>query len=191
MADPLVKITAKTAAEVCAKFALGDEAKALLKEGMTPDQFLGILREKEQFTDALRFLAQALPKREAVFWAYACAKETAGDKPPENIAKALATVHKWIVDPSEENRRAAQPAYEAAELGTPAGCAAVAVFWSGGSMAPKEAPVVPPPDPLTGHGVASALMLAGVQKEAEKFKQKYASFVERGLAVASGKLKWS
>jgi hypothetical protein len=191
MADALTKITAKTATEVCAKFALGDDSRPLLKDGMTPDQFVAVLREKDQLTDAMRFLAQALPKREAVFWAYACAKEAAGDKPPENIAKALATTHRWILDPTEDNRRAAQPAYEAADLGTPAGCTAAAVFWSGGSMAPKEAPMVPPPDHLTGHGVAGALMLAGVQKEPEKFKQKYASFIDQGLAVASGKLKWS
>ena len=190
MADALTWITAKTAVEVCKKFALGDEAKPLLKDGMTPDQFIAVLTEKEQFADAIRFLAQALPKPESVFWAYTCAKEVAGDKPADNVAKALAAVHKWLLDPSEENRRATQAAYEAADLGTPAGCAAAAAFWSGGSMGPKETPVVPPPDYLTGHGVASSLMLAGVQKEPEKFKQKYTSFIERGLAVARGKLKW-
>lgn len=190
MADALIKITAKTAAEVCKRFVLGDEAKPLLKEGMTPDQFISALSQKEQFGDAIKFLAQALPKPESVFWAYNCVKEISGDKPADNIVKALAAVHKWLLDPSEDNRRATQPAYEAADLSTPAGCAAAAVFWTGGSMGPKETPVVPPPDNLTGHGVASALMIAGALNEPEKFKQKYTAFMERGLAIASGKLKW-
>ena len=141
MAEALSKITAKTAGEICRKFALSDEAKPLLKDGMTPQQFLAVLQEKQLVPDALRFLGQALPKREAVFWAYTCAKDAAGATPPENVAKALAAVNKWVLDPSEDNRRATQAAYEAADLGTPAGCAAVAAFWSGGSMAPKDLPV--------------------------------------------------
>lgn len=190
MADALVKITAKTAAEVCAKFVLGDDAKPLLKDSMTPSLFIAALTEKAHFSDAIKFIAHALPRPEAVFWAYSCAKEVAGDKPADSIAKALSAVHKWLLDPSEDNRRATQPAYEAADLGTPAGCAAAAAFWSGGSMAPKEAPVVPPPDNLSGHGVASALMLAGVVKEPEKFKDNYTAFINRGLAIASGKQHW-
>ena len=98
MADALTRITAKTAVEVCKKFVLGDEAKPLLKDGMTPDQFIAVLTEKEQFADAIRFLAQALPKPESVFWAYTCAKEVAGDKPADNVAKALAAVHKWLLE---------------------------------------------------------------------------------------------
>lgn len=190
MADALVKITAKTASEVCKKFALGDEAKPLLKENMTAGQFIAALTQQELFSDAIKFLAQALPKPESVFWAYSCAKMSAGDKPADNIAKALAAVHKWLLDPSEDNRRSTQAAYEAADLATPAGCAAAAVFWSGGSMAPKDLPVVPPPDNLTGHGVASAVVLAGVHKEPEKFTRNCTMFLECGLAIAGGKLHW-
>ena len=190
MAEALSKITAKTAGEICRKFALSDEAKPLLKDGMTPQQFLAVLQEKQLIPDALRFLGQALPKREAVFWAYTCAKDAAGATPPENVAKALAAVNKWVLDPSEDNRRATQAAYEAADLGTPAGCAAVAAFWSGGSMAPKDLPVVPPPDHLTGHGAASAAMLAAAQQP-QKIAERYAAMIGHGIAIASGKLKWS
>ena len=70
MADALLKIAAKTAAEVCKNFALSDDARPLLKEGMSPEQFLVALQAKECFADAMRFLAQALPKPDAVFWAY-------------------------------------------------------------------------------------------------------------------------
>ena len=105
-------------------------------------------------------------------------------------AAALLTLPAYSRAGSKFLMQGLEPAYEAADLGSPAGCAAAAAFWSGGSLAPKDLPVVPPPNNLTGHGVASALMLAGVVTEPDKFKVKYTSFLERGLAIARGKLKY-
>jgi hypothetical protein len=186
----LAKVTAKTAAEVCKHFPLGEEAKKLLGDGLTPAQFLTALIEKQQFPDAVRFLAHALPKREAVWWACLCARATAGPNPPAPIAAALQAAEKWVVDPSEENRRAAMPAAEAAEFKTPAGCAAVAAFWSGGSLGPPNVPAVPPGEYLTAHGVAGAVMLAAVQAEPEKAPEKYRQFLAQGIEVANGANRW-
>jgi hypothetical protein len=188
--DGLTKITAKTAAEVCKNFALTDEAKTLLRDGLTPAQFVDILISKQYFPDAVRFLAHALPKREGVWWASLCARAAAGPSPPSKIAAALQAAEKWTVDPSEENRRAAMPAAEAAEFKTPAGCAAVAAFWSGGSLAPPNAPVVPPSEYLTAHGISGAVMLAAVQAEPQKAPEKYRKFMAQGIEVAKGTLCW-
>lgn len=186
----LAKVTAKTAAEVCKHFQLGEESKGLLRDGLTPAQFLDTLIEKQQFTDAVRFLAHALPKREGVWWACLCSRSIAGSSPPPKIAAALQTAEKWVTDPSEENRRAAMPAAEAAELKTPAGCAAVAAFWSGGSLGPPNVPAIPPGEYLTAHGVASAVMLAAVQSEPEKAPEKYPKFLAQGIEVAKGTQRW-
>jgi len=186
----LVKVTAKTAAEVCKHFSLGEEAKKLLRDGLTPVQFLDTLMEKQQFVDAVRFLAHALPKREAVWWACLCGRAVAGSNAAPKIAAALQAAEKWVVDPSEENRRAAMPAAEAAEFKTPAGCAAVAAFWSGGSLGPPSAPVVPPDPYLTAHGVAGAVMVAAVQSEPEKAPEKYRKFLAQGIEVAKGTQQW-
>jgi hypothetical protein len=160
----LAKVTAKTAAEVCKHFSLGDEAKKLLRDGLTPRQFLDLLVQKEQFPDAARFLAHALPKREAA--------------------------ERWAADPSEDNRRKAQAAAEAAEMSTPAGCAAMAAFWSGGSLAPPNVPAVPPGEFLTAHGVAGAVMLAAVLTEPQKAPEKYRKFFALGVEVGNGTNKW-
>jgi len=186
----LVKITAKTAAEICKHFVLGDEAKKLMRDGLTPAQFLDTLIEKQHFPDAVRFLAHALPKQEAVWWACVCARSVAGSNPPPKIAAALQAAEKWVADPSEGNRRAAMPAAEAAEFKTPAGCAAVAAFWSGGSLAPPNVPVVPPGEYLTAHGVAGSVMLAAVQSEPEKAPEKNRKFLAQGIEVAKGTLRW-
>ena len=190
MSNGLAKVTAKTAAEVCKHFPLGEDAKKLLRDGAAPAQFLDMLMEKQQFPDAVRFLAHALPKREAVWWACLCARAVGGANLPPKIAAALQTAEKWVVDPSEENRRATMPAAEAAEFKTPAGCAAVAAFWSGGSLAPPNAPVVPPGEYLTAHGVAGAVMLAAVLSEPEKAPDKYRKFLAQGIEVAKGAQKW-
>lgn len=188
--DGLAKVTAKTAAEVCKHFPLGEDAKKLLRDGLTPAAFLDALIEKHQFPDAVRFLAHALPKREAVWWACLCTRAVAGSSAPPKISAALQTAEKWVVDPSEENRRAAMPAAEAAEFKTPAGCAAVAAFWSGGSLGPPNVPVVPPGEYLTAHGVAGAVMLAAVQPEPEQAAEKYRKFLAQGIEVAKGTQRW-
>jgi len=186
----LLKVNAKTAAEVCKHFPLGDEAKKLLTDTQTPKTFLDALIEKQQFPDAIRFLAHALPKREAVWWACLCTRAASGSNLPPKIAAALQSSEKWVSTPSEENRRAAMPAAEAAEFKTSAGCAAVAAFWSGGSLAPPNLPVVPPGEFLTAHGVAGAVMLAAVQSEPEKAPEKYRKFLAQGIEVAQGTQRW-
>ena len=181
----LAKITAKSAGEVCARFALGDEAKKLLSDSMGVGAFLEKLVAEKQHADAVRLLAHALPKREAVWWALQCASEATGSEPPPAVTAALAATEAWVNSPTEENRRAAQPAYEAAELKTPAGCAALAAFMSGGSMAPPNVPAVPPGEHLTAHAASGAVMMAAVIKEPEKAPEKYERFLAKGIEAAN------
>jgi len=187
---PLSKVSAKTAAEVCKLFPLGDDAKKLLQGDVAPRPFLDLLQGKEYFIDAVRFLAYAVPKREAVWWACHCARTVAGAKPAQAETAALAAAEKWVADPSEDNRRSAWAVAEQAGLGTPAGCAAAAAFWSGGSLAPPNSPAVPPAEHLTAHGAASAILLAAVLAEPAKAPEKYRKFLALGLEVASGANQW-
>ena len=144
MSSPPAKPAAKSAAEVCQHFPLNDEAKKLLRDGQTPRQFLDVLTEHKLYVDAIRLVGHALPKREAVWWALVCAKPSHGANPPPAVAEALAAADKWVRDPSEEHRRLCEATAEKAGYGTPAGCCAVAAFWSGGSLGPPHVPVIPP-----------------------------------------------
>ena len=74
----LSRVAVKTAAEVCGRFDIGEEAKALLRPGLSPGQYLELLREKNKLPAAIQFLAFALPKPEAVWWACRCVREGAG-----------------------------------------------------------------------------------------------------------------
>ncbi len=87
-------------------------------------------------------------------------------------------------------RRAAQAAAEVAGLEAPAGCAAMAAFWSGGSLGPPNVPVVPPGDTLTAHGAGGAVMLAAVKREPEKAAERHRKFIAMGMDVAGGTNRW-
>src|ERR1035438_2362379 len=94
---------------------LGDDATALLRPDQHPLEFLKLLVDKHLYPDAVRFLAHALPKREAVWWAWVSAKRSAGPDAPPKIKASLEAPGKWIADPNEEPRRASMAAAQAAD----------------------------------------------------------------------------
>ena len=56
---PLKKIAAKRASEICAQLELSADAQKLLNDRLSPDAYLDLLVEKEQWVDAIRLLAFA------------------------------------------------------------------------------------------------------------------------------------
>lgn len=181
--QPLPKVLERRAAEICRAFELSDQAKALLQGDLTIADYLPLLQQHRLYVDAVKLLAHALPKREAIRWASLCARRWAGDTPAKAVTAALTAVDQWLADPNEEHRRAAMTAAEAVGFGTPAGCAALAVFWSGGSLGPPNVPVIPPGEHLTSQGAANAVILAAVLEEPEKAPAKFHCFLEAGLQL--------
>jgi hypothetical protein len=185
------RVPAATAAEVCRRYHPGREATALLRDDMTPGQFLDILLERRTFAYARIFLANALPSREAVWWAVLCIREVAGPAAPERDAAALRAAEAWVQDPSEANRRASGAASRAAGFSSPAGAAAEAAFQSGGSVGPSDGPEVPPTEHATARTVARAVLLAATHAPAGQEKERYPTFFARGIEVATGVNLWT
>lgn len=183
MPRELSKVTAKTAAEICTRAQIEEEAVALLRDGHSPADFLEVLVEKERLPDAIRFLAQALPPREAVRWAWKCAREfaPAGQK-PETVA-ALDAAEKWLADPSDANRRAAMEAAEKARETAP-GLVGAAAFFSEGSIAPPDRDPVPPPAGVAGAIAGGAVLLAAVKAEPAKAAENYRLSLNLGRELA-------
>jgi hypothetical protein len=187
-----VEFRGKCAGEICQAFALSPPAQELLGDGlMNPWQFLRLLMEKAQYPDAAQFLAHALPSREGTWWGCLCARQAHGAKPPPPAEAALQAAEKWVRSGIDEDRRAAFPAAEAAGVGTPAGCAALAAFWSGGSLSPAHLDAVPPKPFLGAIPVAGAAMLATVLSEPHKAPEKYLRFLALGIQVATGANRWN
>jgi hypothetical protein len=187
----LDKLKAKTAQEVCKELPLSEKARPLLKDGQTPAQFFRLLVEGGHLQDAIRFLASALPKREAVGWAYLAARAAHGDKAEAKCAAALEATRKWVIDPSEANRRTAEKTAKPAGYGTPAGCAALAAFLSGGSIAPADQKTpVQPAEHLCATSVFGAVFMSGVMTQPEKAPEKHRRFLDQGVEIAGGATPW-
>ncbi|HTE45046.1 MAG TPA: hypothetical protein VK636_07370 [Gemmatimonadaceae bacterium] len=181
-----------SAAALCAVADVGDEARALLTAADSPPRpFLDMLLANGLFPDAVRILAHALPRREAVWWAWVCARKVAGAEPAPPIKAALDATERWIVQPTEVHRRQALEFGEAAEFGTAAGCAALAAFMSSGSLAPPELPVVPPGEYMTAKAVSGSVTLAAVAGEPDKAEEKFQEFMKLGLEVAERTKLWA
>jgi hypothetical protein len=177
--------------EVCATADLTPASTALLRDGMSSREYLALLHEQELYPDAVKFLAHALPKRQAVWWALLCARRVLPPDPPDPTLNALRAAERWVRDPGDDHCRAALPAAEAAGLESPAGCAALAAFLSGGSMAPPELPAVAPPAQATAQAVSGAAMLAAVITEPHKAPEKYKHFLDLGADLMSSREPWN
>jgi|SRR5579863_2202493 len=162
---------------------LSPDAAALRREDTRPLDYIHLLVDNKLYVDAVHFLAHALPKRECVWWAWVCARRSAGEQPPPKIKAALEATERWITQPSDPNRRAAKDAADAAGLDSPAGCAGLAAFLSGGSLSPPEAPPVPPGEYLTAKAAAGAVIFASVGPPAQKAPERFESFIAQGVEV--------
>lgn len=185
--SPPAKAT-RLASEVARPLKLSNRALQLLTPSATPRQFFESLVSASLPDDAIRFLAAALPRREAIGWGLLCLKELIPKPLGAAGEKAIVAVEAWLKSPTETNRQAAGMAADAAGYDTAAGNLAAAVFWSGGSLTPPHLPPVPPRDDLTGTAVVGALMLASGIAASGPDPAK-ASCVALGAQVASGRLK--
>lgn len=178
------------AAEVCQLFELDEPAKPLLDEKQSTRQFFTLLLKQQMWLDAVRLLAHALPKREAVWWSALCVRAALGESEPTRKDRAaLEAAERWVAEPDEKNRRAAQTAADATGYETAAGWTAAGAFWSGGSMAPEGMPDVPPKETLTPQAAVVAINLTATL-DPDRTDELYAQFLSLGVAVADGQNRW-
>jgi hypothetical protein len=182
-----MKISAATAAEVCAHFDLDDDAKPLLRDGIAPAEFVNALLDKELPVDAIRFLAYALPAREGIWWGCLCMQHALGDglAPPDRDAVTAAV--RWVMEPTEENRMAAKGPAAAAPPPSIAGALAMAAFQTGGSIGPPNLPPILPQPFAAAKSVALAVTLASIKTEPVKIAKMQRCYAELGMEVAQGR----
>ena len=182
----LGKISAKTAEEVCKIYTPSDDAAGVLQPEHSPAAFVAALVERDLTLDAMRFLAHALPKREAVWWACVSAREALGEDADRKIVLTLESAENWVRKPTEENRRLALARGSALAAGdSPAAFAAQGAGWSSGSMGPKDGPPVDSQEWMTGLAVFMAVLIAATA-EPEQVQTSLADALQRGLDIAGG-----
>jgi hypothetical protein len=131
-----------------------------------PKPYFDSLVSAGRLAEAAAFLGQALPRLEAVAWAARSVQDlydTTHHAAPEAEAKALKAALLWIQDPSENRRRAAFEAAEQCRSDSAERFAALAAFFSGGSIAPADCPPVPAPKDTAGRLASGAVVAASAR----------------------------
>ena len=140
---------------------MGIEEEAQPAAGITPQAHFARVRGTGDRDDALAFLGQALPRFEALAWACSILEDEAARTPMSaRDRRALDVALRWLGDPSDERRRAAQDAAEDASERAAERMLGMAVFCSGGSISLPDLPPVLPPPEIAGRLAATAITLA-------------------------------
>ena len=183
----------KTAGDLCrhARIRLSAEARPLLTPDIAPREFFRTLMEHDCLADARRVLANALPKRRALWWGCLCAMDAFQHRAPQPTAMAaLEAVVQWVRQPDESRRRVTSTLGQQAGVNTMAGSLAMATFFSGGSVSPEGLPEVRPRPFVTGRLVGVAVYLASVTRDPRRYRDHLRNYLTLGRQIAAGEQLW-
>jgi len=179
-AEGEVEAAGPTASELCESLKLGEAARELLSDGQTAVEFYDALTGAALWQDAVRFLAAWLPKPKAVWWGCEGLLSVGEARLTPAQRSVLEAAQGWVLDPTDENRRATRSAAKAIKSRTPAGWLGMATFWADGSIGPPGTNVPAQPH-LTAHAVAGAINTAAAwAPPADATRQK---LLEQGRAL--------
>jgi hypothetical protein len=163
-----------TTLEIAKAAGLSGEAMPLVHDDQNPQQCAEALADRGMFADAISLIAYAREPVRAIAWGRDCVKQLPPAEPPKTPDKSLAAVEVWLEGPDEDKRRAAQGAAEESGNSKPSDLLALAVFFSGGSIADPDAPPADPPPFIANKLVAGCVQLAAVgftpEQNAERFR---------------------
>ena len=180
----------QTAAEVCRRYQPSKDVRALLRKDQSSKALFDLLVRDQLYADAVSFLARLLSKQEAIWWGCLCAWDAARPNPSPATQAALQASLRWLQEPTEEHRRAAETVAQKAGFETPAGAVAQAVAFAAGSMTAAGLPEVAAPEDLTAQTIAAAIRGCSAQLLSAEVDEPYPQLLRLGLEVASGKNQW-
>jgi len=186
-ADPLAAL-APPVRWLFERTAPDDAALAFVNPQITLDELYARWMHGEQVSSAVRMIAGVLPQRESIWWAWVSARHatqmSGGNAPTAAEHAALGAVEHWIVRPDDDARRAAWDAGNAAGLDTIIGMVTTAVFLSGATIAPPNAPPVPPPPGAAMPLIAGVIeMSAAATSAPEQIAPTLAAFAAQGMEI--------
>jgi hypothetical protein len=182
----LPKLRATPWQDVVTRAALIGECAALIQADTDSASAIIRLQDAGFVAEAAKVMAQALPKRECVWWACMCARHTAPSDLPEADAAAVAAAEDWVRKQTDESRREAFEHAQRGNFSTPEGWAAVAAFWSGDSMSPAGQPKTPPAAHLTGTAAIGSVTLSAVRMHPLRREERLLRFLASGREIAAG-----
>lgn len=179
----------REAADIAGLCQLSNDAGGLLRDSMTPDDYLAALDKAGLLADALTFLAHWLEPRQAVWWGCQCLWHGCRERLDPATEASFQTIVRWVMKPEEQGRRQCEEVAHTLTVRQPLGLLAQSAFVSGGSLGPAGLPDVPAPPTLTALCVSAALQMAGARLDDPARGQR--QFIVLGLDIARGKNLWS
>lgn len=134
-------------------------------EGLPPQTYFEQLRDGGQPELAAVAMASFLPRLEAIAWV-AAALPTPDEADPDYRTRRLLldAARRWIGEPDDVNRRAVHALAEKAQPEWPETLLALAIFFSGGSIAPEDLDAVPADPTVSAHLASAALQAAAIER---------------------------
>jgi len=129
------------------------------ERGTLPQEHFRRLLDAGLLFEAIAFMSLAMPRFEAVAWAAGVLERHASTVPLDRWdRRALDTALRWVDEPTEAHRRAAETAAETAGQMAPERLLALSVFFSGGSISEPELDLVAPAAELAGRLASGAVL---------------------------------
>lgn len=187
MSDPQIIPLRFQRAELRAKADLSPAAVATLDSVPGPRELIAALRAMDDPRDAVSALAIMLPRRQATWWACLAVRLLPGlaERPAELAAIEIAET--WVQTQAAEDCERAFAAAQACEMTAAGGWAAMAAFWSGGTLAPRGQAAVPPAPHLAGVAARTALIFT-FHDAAIAGRLGYGDMLAIGLELMHGEL---
>lgn len=179
-------IVGPSAQDLASALTLSRSARGQLNSDLRPGAYLKLLLKDRRWSDAIRFLAHALPPRHAVWWACLCVEHAVGERAAGPEFAALWAATRWVVNPSPDRAQAAGKAAQALPSSSPAHALTKAA--EAGGDAPDTSPVPGKPNPA-GRFAAAAVLLAAAEQP-QDLVHLYRQFLYIGLDVEAERIPW-
>ena len=187
----------QTACEIVARLEI-DQTPAGLEQlraaslpgNWHPAEYLQRLLAQGLVRDARHFLAHAMPRRRALWWACLCAHDVRHTVEDAGFDEVLQIAARFVQWPAESTRRAAQRELHSRPLNSFSAHLAAAVFFSQGSVALPHAEPIPAPPAVLGRLVSTVVYLAATRKNIREYVHCMREYVELGREIAQGRHLW-
>jgi len=166
---------------------IDDEALEVALPGQAAQELFDAFYALEDWPSALRIRAHLLGPRASVLWGLLALDHIFGETVPEEERAAYQAARAWVADPTEDNRRKAEPLGPEDEEGEGhAWLLCCGAFWSEGSLSLPGLPDVPTDPKFSGVAVAGMLRLAAYYEDPALAEERFPHFLELGVAVGRG-----